>query len=293
MNQLTDNELLDELKRRFDGNRKTLNELQLLTGQLVTLNDKLSQSEKMKSNFLSNIRNEIVNPFSSIIGLSRQILTVDKHDWKRVISMVSIIYAEAFSLDFQLKNIFAAAEIEAGELQPEWFEVSIEGLVNDMIMEFQHKIHKKQIHVVETSSENEVQVITDPGKLKLIIMNLLNNAIDYSPAQTTITIQTSYDAHFFTIEVHDEGKGISKEHQDKIFDRFTRLDPSINSHNQGHGLGLSVVKALTDFMEGSIKVKSQKGKGSVFTVKLPNKKGVEKTLGLSDGDEMFFSDEEF
>ena len=85
-----------------------------LSNELKLVNQKLKESEAMKDHFVSNIRNEIINPFSSIIGLSKNIMQAHKEDWTRVITMVTMIHDEAFCLDLQLRNIFMAASIEAG-----------------------------------------------------------------------------------------------------------------------------------------------------------------------------------
>ncbi|HRW63836.1 MAG TPA: hypothetical protein P5132_10120, partial [Bacteroidales bacterium] len=102
MSELTDKELIDELKKRFELNKRALEEVQELNEELKKANNKLEESEALKSHFISNITNEIINPFASILALSKNILSVEKENWKKVISMVSLIYSEAFNLDFQL-----------------------------------------------------------------------------------------------------------------------------------------------------------------------------------------------
>jgi len=119
MYKITDEELLQELEKRFSENKNSIKELQKLTKQLKEVNGRLEESESLKSHFISNITNEIINPFAAILGLSRNILDVKKEDWNKVISMVQMIHSEAFHLDFQLKNIFAAAKLEAGDWMPE------------------------------------------------------------------------------------------------------------------------------------------------------------------------------
>ncbi|MFP4048152.1 MAG: hypothetical protein ACLFT4_10400, partial [Bacteroidales bacterium] len=102
--ELTDQELINELKKRFEQNKRSLQEVKQLNDQLKRVNKKLEDSEALKSHFISNITNEIINPFSSIIGLARNIMSLGKADWKQVKSMVSMIYYEAFNLNFQLRN---------------------------------------------------------------------------------------------------------------------------------------------------------------------------------------------
>ena len=106
MGKLTDKELIEELQYRFSQNKKSLEELSALTKQLQTVNNKLKESEKLKSLFLSNIRNEMNNPLASILGLSQNIQSIDPKHWERTRIMATHIHTEAFSLDFQLKNIW-------------------------------------------------------------------------------------------------------------------------------------------------------------------------------------------
>ncbi|MBS3771213.1 MAG: hypothetical protein KGY70_13145, partial [Bacteroidales bacterium] len=95
MSELTDQELMDELKERFDQNKKSLEQIQKLYDELKEVNKKLEDSESLKSHFISNITNEIINPFSSIMGLAKNIMSLEEPDWKQVKSMVSMIYYEA------------------------------------------------------------------------------------------------------------------------------------------------------------------------------------------------------
>jgi len=134
--RLTDTELLDELRRRFEQNKNALLELKNLNDELRVGNNKCEATVSLKSHFISNITNEIINPFTSILGLSRAILSVDKENWKKVISMVALIHSEAFHLDFQFRNIFVAAKIEAGEIFPEIFNVDIRNLIDSVIESF-------------------------------------------------------------------------------------------------------------------------------------------------------------
>jgi signal transduction histidine kinase len=105
-NKLNDEELLAELRNRMSENKLALQELTILNEKLVTVNRKLEDSEKLKSHFISNIANEIVNPFTSILGLSGNLLSVKGENWEKALNMVNLIHSEAFSLDFQFRNIF-------------------------------------------------------------------------------------------------------------------------------------------------------------------------------------------
>lgn len=294
MLKITDEELLNELKKRFNENKKTVDELNRLNRILTKVNDKLSEAEAMKSHFISNISNEIINPFTSIMALSENILEADKESWKKVISMVSLIYKEAFNLDFQFKNIFAAARIEAGEVSLENSKTEIISLVNEVLDTFKYEIKRKKIDVKKIYSSKKDEKITfntDAAKLKLIISNILSNAIKFSNEQGVIEIISNIKNNNLELSIIDYGVGISKENEETIFDRFKKLDSGINSVNRGHGLGLSIVKAYIDLLNGNIEVKSIPGKGSTFKIIVPESSG--EIEGFSfNGDEMFFEEEQ-
>ncbi len=295
MAKLTDKELIEELRIRMSEKTNALEELKVLNEKLRNVNRKLEESEALKSHFISNITNEIVNPFSSILGLSKNILSVDKENWKKVFSMVAMIHSEAFSLDFQLKNIFAAAKIEAGEIYPNIGTVDIPNLVKNVIESFRVEALKKKITFrldFEKMDNNRfVNFRTDPEKIKLILSNLINNAVKFSFDESTISLVIRYDDQKIIFAVMNNGIEISKEYQQDIFDRFRRADSNITSVNRGHGLGLSIVKALTDLLGGEVSFSSERTDGTIFTVSIPEASEEEKSFTSSlDGDEIFFDD---
>lgn len=292
MHDLNDNELIGELTERLRAYSNTLDELKTLNNELKVVNKKLEESEALKSHFISNITNEIVNPFASIIGLSRNILTAKKEDWKTIISMVSLIHSEAFNLDFQFKNIFVAAKLEAGDISPEILKVDIISLIEGVLESFRIETKKKKVALdfdfnISPGVEKTFYFKTDPEKLRLILSNLISNAIKFSSAGQKIEINVSIANSELILKVKDHGIGISKDNQKIIFDRFRRLDSGINSLNRGHGLGLSVNKALLDMLNGGIKLSSEPGKGAEFIVSIPEHNS--ETEGFSyNGTETFF-----
>ncbi len=296
MNRLTDKELIDELQKRFKENTKTIQELKDLTEELKIVNKKLEESEALKSHFISNITNEIINPFTSILGLSRNILAVKKENWKKVISMVALIHSEAFNLDFQLRNIFLAAKIEAGEIYPEILNVDLKTLVKSIIDAFRVEMKKKNLtmdfHFDITPEKGSVFYFkTDPEKIKLAFANLLSNSIKFSYENNRINIRVWKTNDKVNMMVQDFGTGISEANQKIIFDRFKRLDTGINSLNRGHGLGLSINKAVIDLLQGNIDINSEINKGATFTLIIPEAKT--NIAGFSaDGNEFLFDEEE-
>ncbi len=266
-------------------------EISQLKDALKNVNKKLIEAEQIKSNFISNISNELLNPFTSIIALARSILEVKKENWKKVISMVSLIHSEAFNLDFQFKNIIAAAKVEAGETYPEISDVEIIGLVTDVVDGFKYEAKKKDLHIKyyftgEINSDS-YYFRTDAEKIRLIISNLLSNAIKFSYNNGSIIIETCVKNKLLIITVQDFGTGISEQNQKIIFDRFQRSDSGISSAVRGHGLGLSINKAFIDMLHGTISVKTAARKGATFTVTLPYSEDISEGITL-DGNELLF-----
>lgn len=293
--QLSDKELLDALKERFEQKNVALSELRTLMEQLKNVNTKLAESEALKSHFISNITNEIINPFTSILGLSKSILAIKEGDWHKVKSMASLIHSEAFSLDFQLKNIFAAAEIEAGESTPQILNVKITELIKNVIESFEPEAEKKQIEITNIDNISKIAgdftFKTDPEKIQIMLANLIDNAIKFSSAASKVEVKSWLDDGLLKLSVKDYGIGISPENQKIIFDRFKRLDTGINSINRGHGLGLSINRAFLDLLNGTIDVESQKKQGAYFIITLPEFTQQSQDYA-EDGNEIFFGNDE-
>jgi len=273
MKTLSDDELMDELKKRLKSNHKTIEECNNLIKQLWITNKKLEESEALKSHFISNVTNEIINPFTSIIGLSNSIISSKSTDIEKVKSMALLIHSEAFNLDFQLNNIFTAAKLEAGEINLEIYNVNIKDIVNATIENFSNESKKKSLQIgvafegaLKAKSNNTFK--TDPHKLKIIIANLISNAIKFSNTSGKIEINSTITKDILTISVKDYGIGIAKKDQEIIFDRFNRLNNCINDQNRGHGLGLSVIKSVLDIINGNIELNSHK-LGTTFVVTIP------------------------
>ena len=296
MIEISDDELINELNRRFTVNRKNLDELTRLNKILTKVNDRLSEAEAMKSHFISNISNEIVNPFTSILALSKTILEAKKESWKQVISMVALIHSEAFNLDFQFANIIAAAKLEAGEISPEISKIDLKDLILEVIDSFKYEARKKNLKVIfvdksTSKPEDTFYFKSDYNKIKLILSNLISNAIKFSYIEGKVELGYNLKDDNLILFIKDFGKGISHKDHEIIFDRFQKLDSGINSINRGHGLGLSVIKAFVDLLGGTVNVQSSPGKGSTFNVILPELGGdIEgTTIG---GNELLFDEEE-
>ena len=280
--RIADEMLLDELKKRLEENRIAVANLRAMTQNLESVNEKLRQSESLKSDFLSNIRNEINNPLMSIMGMAKQIMDGNT-DADTAQAMAGTIYHEAFDLDFQLRNIFAAAEIEAGETTVSVAQVDVTALVRGLIAAFGHKAAEKRLTVVFEPGEEPLTFRTDPDKLQKVLANLLANAIEFNREGKRVTIRAWRERARLNMSIADEGLGIPERDRKKVFDRFVQLEAGIRKRHKGHGLGLSITKALVEMLEGTITLSGTEGNGCVFTVSIAEL-GTDRAVDVTSGD---------
>lgn len=291
---ISDEVLLSELSKRIEKYKDAVDNLNNMNKQLLELNQKLAESEAMKSHFISNITNEIINPFASILGLSKSIVDCPGTDVERMKRMAAMINREAFNLDFQFKNIFAAAEIEAGDIQPNISVVNIDELLSSLMDQYSREIELKRLKRVLTNLDGAKPLLfkTDSDKLTVVLSNLLCNAINFNRPDHKVEISYGRNENGdLVVNVIDEGMGISPENQRIIYDRFRRLDNGINSINRGHGLGLSINKAYIDFLSGSLELKSKENEGTTFTVTIPEAQTISNDYS-DEANEVFFGGEE-
>ena len=254
MEEMSDDVLLKELNKRFLDTKKALSDMKVMNEKIERLNIKLAESERMKSNFLSNIRNEINNPLTSILGLARELTGPGKDEARRQVT-ASLIYTEAFELDFQLSNIFMAAELEAGEAKLSAAQIGLDTIVSRLVSAFSHKAREKKITVevlgLRGMQEEKVLFITDPEKFRLMAANLLANAIEFTPEGKRVTLEVRLEDKMLHLTVRDQGNGIPEVERKRLFERFHQLDQGSTKKHRGHGLGLSITKALAQVLGGA------------------------------------------
>jgi signal transduction histidine kinase len=209
---------------------------------LIEVNERLRQSEELKSHFIAHMRNEINDPLDSILGLADGVCNLAIPIEQRG-ELASLLKTEASRLDFKLRNIFCAAELEAGEASPAITKVDLDSVLRNVAEAFTGELlAKAQTLTVEVAEESRV-FNTDAGKLRIILANLLANAIEFSPKGCWITARAFRQEGTLILEVEDQGAGLSETDIAVIFERFRQLDAGPARAHKGEGLGLAVVKA--------------------------------------------------
>lgn len=282
----TDEELLNEIKHHLEIKNKAINELDKLNIALIRINNQLTNAEALKTNFLANIRNELFNPLTSILAITRNILNDDseKIDYNEIKKLIEYIYVESFYLNFQLTNIVLAATIEAGDLNLQISNFDLVSLTNSIIEEFKYFTNKKNLWVTFEFNNNPLNINSDIEKIKIIIANLIDNAIKFTYENEKILIKlTKIEEDTNEFSIINFGKGILEENIDKVYDRFWKEDNTINSINKGLGLGLSITKALIELIGGKIEIRSIAGLETEVKLIIPNinKKNIENVFDLN------------
>ncbi len=287
MNKPTDEELIEEIRQRFEFNRNALDDMRAMTRKLESMNEKLKESEALKGQFLSNIRNEINNPLSAIMGLAGQFFERDC-DPEVCQTTIRMIYAEAFNLDYQLQNVFMAAELEAGETEPAIAMVEIGSVLESCLDKLSYRVKDQDLAVSKALPEDLV-FPTDAKKFEIILLNLLGNAVEFTGRKGTLSVQIEETRPGLTVIVKDDGPGISPVDQEVIFDRFRQLEAGTTKGHRGHGLGLSICWSLAELLGGTIDLDSQPGQGSRFVLSLP-RPDVETVVYATEGNFFIFGE---
>ncbi len=294
---LSDGELIEELKKRLDEKNRALYDLRAATKSLEETNSKLRESESLKSDFLSNMKNEINNPLTGLVTLSGELATMeispdnDGQSEKMYKNIAAMVHFEALNLDYLIRNVLVAAELEAGEVELRITKIDVKSLLADVLNAFIPLIEEHDINVI-TESPDSLFINSDAEKIGFAMSNLISNGIVFNRKGGNLTISLKESDDKFLFSVCDEGIGINPRDQKSIFDRFKQLDEGRSKKFKGQGLGLSVTQAIADLLEGSIKIESAEGKGSTFTLIIPNMAEAD-SEGLSvEGTEFFFDDDD-
>lgn len=285
LSKIDDKELLKEIGRRFEEKSASIAEMEFMTKKLLELNEKTKEAEAIKGEFLSIIKNEFNNPLSTLLNFAS--ILVKKPE--KVQEIARLMHLELLRLDFHFKNIFAATEIEAGEIANYYSVIDFDSIFEDVKKQFIYIIEEKNLKLSYKNSINS-QIVSDGKKLYLILLNLVSNACEFSFSNSDVNIEIKEDEDNFFIMVEDFGEGIYLDYQAKIFDRFQKFSSGRTRAHSGLGLGLSVCRGMAEALSGEISFESKEGL-TKFNVKFPKKpQELEVIDSSSDANMLLFDD---
>lgn len=236
-------------------------------GTVAVVNDitDIKKFENMRSQFVANVSHELKTPLTSIKGFAETLKYVDDPVNKE--KFLTIINDEADRLTRLINDILILSNIE-NETNEKVEEIKVNNIVKDVCYLMKNSAEKKKISLT-TEIKEVPDLLGDSDRFKQMIINLVDNAIKYTDHDGKINVKTSYEKNECIISVEDTGVGIPKEHIERLFERFYRVDKARSRSQGGTGLGLAIVKHIVIAFNGTISVESQVGTGSKFIIKIP------------------------
>lgn len=246
--------------------------LHLGRGQVLILAEDMTAAIKLdqtRRDFVANISHELKTPIGSI-SLLVEAIQAAIEDPKQLKKFVQSLGVEAERLALLVQDIIQLSRVQSTELLAEPQDLSLAVLLAEA-MDQTSTIAKRQGIQVKVTGKTQVTVPGNSEMLTALFKNLLENAINYSKEDSKVNVKVKPKGHQIQIAFSDNGIGIPAEDQERIFERFYRVDPSRSRSTGGTGLGLSIAKHIVNQHGGEISVKSKLGKGSTFLVTLPSK----------------------
>lgn len=238
-------------------------------GAVIVFSDitRMKQLEKVRQEFVSNASHEIRTPITSIKGFVETILESGLENKDETLHFLQIIQKQSDRLAAIINDLLLLSSLEEGGSVP-LTTLPIIHTLEEAVQTCSIQAKQKDIQV-QLNCEKSLQAPINAPLLEQAIVNLLMNAIAYSPAGSLVTINAQAEGQKLKISVIDNGIGIPANHLDRLFERFYRVDKSRSRKNGGTGLGLSIVKHITQVHGGTVAVESISGKGSTFSIYIP------------------------
>ena len=249
-----------------------ISQLDMIAEALVRSSERLRALDELKSQFLSNVSHGLFTPLTSVKGYADNLLDgivgeLDERQ-RRYIEGISRNIERLLKM---ITNLLNLSRIEAGRIEFNPTDFSLYSLMEEMVFEFTNIAKKKGISL-SFSCPSDLNILADEDKLREVIINLLDNAIKFTPSGGKVTLHAEEREKYVDIAVEDTGAGIPPESLDEIFERFHQVQMREKVNSEGIGIGLAIVKSLVDLHGGNVTVHSELGKGSRFTVTLPKEK---------------------
>jgi len=227
----------------------------------------MKKLEQMRKDFVANVSHELKTPITSIKGFSETLLDGAMDDKKALEAFLNIILQESDRLQSLIQDLLDLSKIEQ-----QGFKLSIQyfclpDTIEEVLAIVQGKAAEKEIKLVYEKNE-PIMIEADADRLKQVFLNLITNAIAYTPKEGSIILSATENDSRIIIKIKDTGIGIEKKEIPRIFERFYRVDKARSRNSGGTGLGLAIVKHIIEAHKGSIIVKSEIGKGTIFIIEL-------------------------
>jgi signal transduction histidine kinase len=238
--------------------------------KLEETNQKLVEMDRIKSRFFANISHELRTPLTLLLAPLQTVI----QEWDAALQpdmrqLLLIMQSNGMRLLKLINDLLDLVRLESGKMEVKREPIAIEPFLYGLTNAVKKSAEDRGIHLETVSDPAITTVLADSDKLERILLNLLFNALKFTPAGGKVEVKAKRENGELLLEVSDTGTGISEEQLPFIFDRFWQADTSSQRKYRGVGIGLALVKELVEVQGGNVAVTSEIGKGTQFTVRLP------------------------
>jgi len=259
-----------ELEAQMEENQALTEELETMLQETELARVTAETASRAKSEFLAVMSHELRTPLNAVVGYADLIQSgVAGPLTEKQENHLSRIRASAWHLIELIQDVLSFARMEAGREMLRFSDVETTRLARDAVEYIERDAAQKQLRVEVDVPAEPVVIVTDPGKLRQILLNLLSNAVKFTDTGC-IGVRVRQDGTFVEFQVWDTGRGIDGEHHELVFEPFTQVDQSRTRQQGGVGLGLPVSRQLAELLGGTLVLTSERNKGTTFFLRLPN-----------------------
>jgi signal transduction histidine kinase len=245
--------------------------LNLMSDELQQQIENLKRMDKIRTDFVANVSHELKTPLTLIKGYTETLEDKAIDDKEKAGKFISIIKEHANRLENIINDLLSLSELELSKNPIEKTELDIKQLIDEVAMGFGHALDGKQQQLDINSEGDNFRISADKDKIEQVFVNLIDNAIKYTKDTGRIKISINEQPDTINITVEDNGIGIAKEHLERVFERFYRVDKARSRELGGTGLGLGIAKHIVLAHGGEIHLESQINMGTKVFVTLPKK----------------------
>jgi two-component system phosphate regulon sensor histidine kinase PhoR len=229
---------------------------------------RIEKLEETRREFVANVSHELRTPLTSIKASAITLMDGTDDDVEMRERFLGTIVRQADRMTALVSDLTDLSKIETGAIELDVRDVDVAALAHDVFGQVAPRYEAREL-TTRIEMDSPFVIRADRGRVEQILVNLIDNAMKFSRPGGTVTVRGLREDDGPIIEVEDNGEGISSEAQEKVFQRFYRVDPSRSREMGGTGLGLSIVKHLMNLHRGRISLRSELGKGSCFTLRFP------------------------
>ena len=240
-------------------------------GAVLVLHDvtDLRNLERVRTDFVANASHELKTPITAIRGLSETVIGDAEVERDTLMQFMERIHAQSIRLSQLVGDLMTISRLESDQSTNDFALINFGELVSRAVLAFSAVLESKQLNLRTAVPEPRIEVFGDRQNLSQLVDNLVDNAIKYTPAKGLVQVRVKLQGGGVILEVEDSGIGISPQYQQRVFERFYRVDKARSQSLGGTGLGLSIVKNIAERHGGNVSVTSQLGRGSIFTFRMP------------------------